>query len=104
MSTTTIIISLLSVLVGYVAQAVNTGSLFGVATVPQKWIPYLSLFGTFLAAFVTSVATANPVNNAAWMTALIAGFAALTGNTVGVTMHQHLKAKPANDNAEEKAA
>lgn len=94
MSTTTIIISLLSVLVGYVAQAVNTGSLFGVATVPQKWLPYLSLFGTFLGGFVPSIVTASPVNNAAWMTALIAGLMGLTGNTVGVTMHQHLKAKP----------
>lgn len=92
LSYTTIIISLLAVLSGYIANAVQSGSLFGVATVPKGWVPYLSLVGSFLAAFVASIAGASPVTQAAWFTALLAGLTALGGLGIGVTAHQHLTA------------
>jgi hypothetical protein len=86
------IIALLSVLAGYISQAVNTGSLFGVKTLPKAWLPYLTLIGTFLAAFVASISTASTVNEAAWFAALVAGLTSLTGTAVGVTVHQHMNA------------
>ncbi len=90
LSYTTIIISLLAVLSGYIANAIQSGSLFGVATVPKAWLPYLSLVGSFLSAFVASIAGASPVTQAAWFTALLAGLTALGGLGIGVTAHQHL--------------
>ena len=92
MSTTTIIIALLSILVGYIGQAIKTGALFGLVNIPPKAIPVLTLVGTFLAAGVTSISTAATVNSAAWVTALLAGLTSLTGSSVGITVHQHLAA------------
>jgi Na+/H+-dicarboxylate symporter len=97
MSTTTVIIALLSIIVGYIGQAVRTGSLFGLVNIPPKIVPVLTLVGTFLAAGVTSVSQATTVNSAAWITALLAGLTSLTGSTVGITIHQHVMAsKPSN--------
>jgi hypothetical protein len=103
MSTTSVIITLLSLLAGFCVQAVNSGSLFGIVTVPKAWLPYVSLIGTFLAGFVASLTTAGSVTSATLVAAVMAGLTALTGTVVGVTAHQHLTAHlsykaPANDN------
>lgn len=100
----TLIISVVSLVAGFVSNAVQTGSFLGIETVPQKWLPYLTLLGTFLAAFLQSIGTASPVNGTAVLQAVIAGFTALTGTAVGVTIQQHLiaaRSAPANDNGTE---
>jgi hypothetical protein len=100
----TLIISVLSIIAGFVSNAVQTGSFLGFETVPQKWLPYLTLIGTFLAAFLQSISAASPVTGTAVLQAIIAGFTALTGTAVGVTIHQHLTVAPqdpANDNGTE---
>jgi hypothetical protein len=97
----TLIISVIGVVLGFVSNAVQTGSFLGLKTVPQAWLPYLTLVGTFLAAFLQSIGTASPVTESAVIQAVLAGFTALTGTTVGVTIHQHLtvaRQAPANDN------
>ena len=90
----TIVIALLGVLVGYMIQAINTGKFMGVATVPQAWLPYLSLGGGFLSAFVTSIQAAPTPDAGAWFSALLAGLLALGGVVSGINAHQHLTAKP----------
>jgi hypothetical protein len=97
----TLIISLISVPVGFAANAVQTGSFLGIETVPKAWLPYLTLFATFFSAFLQSVASVSPVTGTAILQAVVAGFAALTGTTVGITAQQHFIAArmaPANDN------
>ncbi len=98
MTTATIIIAILSLVLGYISQAVQTGKFLGIVTVPTTWLPYLTLIGTFLAAFVQSISSATVVNQSTIVAAILAGLAALTGVTIGVTVHQHITAKPANDN------
>lgn len=101
---TTVIIALLSVLVGFVSQAISTGTFLGVIPLPPAWIPYVTLFGTFLTAFVMSITAATTDNEAAWFNAFLAGFMALTGAVSGITAHQHISApkitrqSAANDN------
>lgn len=100
----TLVISVVSIVFGFVSNAVQTGSFLGLGIVPQKWLPYLTLLGTFLAAFLQSISTASPVTGTAILQAVIAGFTALTGTAVGVTIHQHLTVAPqppANDNGTE---
>jgi hypothetical protein len=110
MSTLSIWITILSIVAGFVSQAVNTGSLFGQVTVPKAWIPYASLLGTFIAGVSGSLVNAGSITSATVGNAVLAGFAALAGTTVGVTVHQHLKAHlgkqtpPANDNAKKAEA
>ena len=110
MSNLTVIITLCSLVAGFVTQAVNTGSLFGMVTVPKAWLPYASLIGTLLAGFAGNLSQAAAVNGTTILAAVMAGVMALTGTAVGVTCHQHLKAhlgmggKPANDNAAKKDA
>lgn len=91
LSGTTIAIALLSILAGYVSQTVNTGgSIFGIATLPKTWLPYVTLFGTFLTSSVVSISTAALKDENAWILALFAGLTAITGTTVGITARQHV--------------
>src|SRR5271155_1707813 len=54
-TTQTAIVAILALIVGYIGQAVQTGSVFGIATTPKAWIPYLTLLGSFLGAFGISI-------------------------------------------------
>jgi hypothetical protein len=97
----TLVIAILSVVAGYVSNAVQTGKLLGIKTVPQSWLPVLTLTGTFLTAFVQTLAGASSVTGTTVLQAVLAGLTALTGATVGITIHQHMTATPsvpANDN------
>jgi hypothetical protein len=103
MTTTTFVIALISILAGYISNAVQSGSFLGITTIPKAWLPYATLIGTFLANFAQSAAQTSPVD---WKAAVVAGFLALGGATVGITVHQHLltgKKKPANDNGQANA-
>jgi hypothetical protein len=84
------VIAILALVAGFVFQAKNSGSIFGIATVPSAWLPYLGLVGGFLANFVASLSSATTVNGTAWFNATLAGFLSLTGSAVGVTIHQHV--------------
>lgn len=97
MSNTTIVVALLSVLVGYIGQAVKTGSLLGTVTVPSKIIPYLTILGTFLTAGVLSIQSATVQDKSAWIAAGLAGLMALTGSSAGITIHQHMNAGRPDD-------
>jgi len=91
-SATTIIIASLAILVGYVTQGIQSGSLFGVIMIPKPWLPYLGLLGGFLGAFTPSITNAAVKNEAAWLTALFAGLIGLGGIVAGVTAKQHVDA------------
>jgi len=99
MSTATLIISIATLLVGFVSQAIQTGKVLGIIVTPKAWVPYLTLAASFLAGFIQSIASAATIDAAAIESAVLAGLMALVGVTVGVTAHQHLTARPANDNA-----
>src|ERR1700733_13772691 len=61
-SAATIIIASLGIVVGYLTQAINSGSLFGIVTIPKPVLPYLGLAGGFLGAFTASI-TAAPLKD-----------------------------------------
>jgi hypothetical protein len=90
LTTQSAIVVILALIVGYIGQAVNTGNLFGIVTTPKAWIPYLTLLGSFLAAFGTSVQGDSTLNGTAWFNAVIAGFAALMAAAGGSAAHTHL--------------
>ena len=91
-SATTIVIASLGIAVGYLSQAINSGSLFGVVTIPKPVLPYLGLAGGFLGAFTASITAAPRKDAAAWWTAIFAGLVGLGGVVAGVTAKQHLDA------------
>ena len=86
-TTTTMVITLLAVLAGYITQAVNTGSFLGLVTVPKPLLPWLSLVGLALAAFVSSMVSGQTL-----FASIVAALLSLTGTTVGVTVQQHTTA------------
>ena len=96
MTTATIIIAILSLVLGYISQAVQTGKFLGIVTVPTTWLPYLTLIGTFLAAFVQSISSATVVNQSTIVAAILAGLAALTGVTIGVALPVRLSTPNCN--------
>jgi CDP-diglyceride synthetase len=87
----TAIVAILAVIVGYIGQAVNSGSIFGITTTPQAWIPYLTLLGSFLGAFGLSLQGASTLNGAAWFNAAIAGLTALLSAAGGSAAHSHFQ-------------
>jgi hypothetical protein len=91
-SLATIIIALLGIVVGYLTQSINSGSFFGIVTIPKPVLPYLGLLGGFLGAFTTSITSATLKDEAAWVTALFAGLIGLGGVVSGVTAKQHIDA------------
>ena len=91
-STATVLLAFLGVFVGFIVQGVNSGSLFGVVTIPKPALPYLGLAGSFLSAFVVSANAAPTKDTAAWINALLAGLLALGGVAIGVTAKQHIDA------------
>ena len=92
MTTQVIIATIVSLVVGYVTQAIQTGKLFGIETVPQAWIPYLTLCGSFLGAFGLSIQGCAIFNKASFLNALFAGFVALMSAVSGTTIHTHMNA------------
>jgi hypothetical protein len=83
-------VTIVALLAGFIGQAVNTGSLFGVATTPKAWIPYLTLAGSFLTAFGLSLQGASGVNGSSILNAIIAGVMALSSAGAGAACHAHL--------------
>jgi len=82
-------IAILALIAGFLINAKNSGSVFGVATVPTAWLPYVGLIGGYLLNFVAYLQSVPTVNGAAWFNATLAGFLSLGGSTIGVTIHQH---------------
>ena len=104
MSTFQIVVTILSFVAGLVSQAVNTGSIFGIVTVPKAWLSYVAVFGTFLAGAAASLTQAGSVTGATVLSAFLAGLMALGGSMAGVTVHQHFSASRTNDDGTKKAA
>jgi hypothetical protein len=88
----TAIVTILALIAGFIGQAVNSGSLFGIATTPKAWVPYLTLLGSFLAAAGVSLQSAPAINGSAVFNAVIAGFLALTSAAGGAAANSHLNA------------
>lgn len=91
-TTQTAIVTVIALVAGFIGQAINSGSLFGIATTPKAWIPYLTLVGSFLAAAGLSLQSSSALNGSAFFNAIIAGFMALTSAGAGSATHTHLNA------------
>lgn len=76
------VVMVLSFLLGIVTQLVKTGLLFNQYPVPQKWLPHLAVFGSFLAGFATSLGgAASPWTGWTFFVAGLAGGSALLATT-----------------------
>jgi hypothetical protein len=93
LSPSTMVIALLGILAGYVTHSIQTGSLFGIKTIPTTWLPYLTLLGGFLTPFVTTISGAPQATEVAWFNALLAGLLGLGGVATGVTVKQAVDAR-----------
>ena len=92
LSTETMVIALLSVLVGYITHSISTGKVFGIKTIPLPWLPYLGLAGAFLTPLTVSISAAAVPSQVAWFNALLAGLIGLGGFVSGVTGKQAIDA------------
>ena len=92
LSTETMVIALLSVLVGYITHSISTGKVFGIKTIPLPWLPYLGLAGAFLTPLTVSISAAAVLSQVAWFNALLAGLIGLGGFVSGVTGKQAIDA------------
>jgi hypothetical protein len=90
-SAQTAIVTVIAIIAGFVGQAVNSGSLFGIVTTPRAWIPYLTLLGSFLAAFGLSLQSASSLSGSAILNAILAGVMALSSAGAGAACHSHLQ-------------
>ena len=88
------IVTILSVVLGFVTQGIQSGSFLGVATVPKSWLPDLTLFGTFLGgvvAYVSGLGANFIVSGSVAYYAVMAGLTALlAGAAPGLAQHAHV--------------
>lgn len=90
LSPTLVVIALLGLISAYITQAVNTGSILGIKTVPQKVLPYLTIGGSFLGTFVQQLYTAGNVTGTTVFNAFVSGMFMLLAPSAGVALHHHL--------------
>lgn len=83
-------IMLLTLVVGFCGNAVNSGSFLGVATTPKSWIPWLTLVGGFLAGGAASLSQSGSLNGSTVFTAVVAGASALIAGAGGAAAHAHM--------------
>jgi hypothetical protein len=84
------VVTLIALVVGFLGQAINSGSVLGIATVPKAWIPLLTLVGSFLSAAVTSLQQAPNMTGTAEFNAVVAGFVGMLTAAGGAAIHVHL--------------
>jgi hypothetical protein len=81
----------LAVVVGFLTMAYNTGSVFGVKTVPKPALPYVGLAITFLGAMAPALGT-GALTVGGLYAAFLAGAWALLGNFAGAAGHSLMTA------------
>jgi len=89
---TTITVALLAALVAFLSNAYNTGSFFGLKTVPAAALPYFGVGLPFVSAVYLSISHAGALSGVALFNAGLAGFFALLGSGAGAGAHGTLKA------------
>ncbi len=87
-----VITAAIAFVAGAIGQAVNTGSFFGFETVPQAWIPFMTLGGSFLGAFGLSLQQSGSLSSTALQAAFVAGLASLGSAAAGTAAHTHYNA------------
>lgn len=90
LSTSTVVIALLAGAVAFLSNAWNTGSFFGLKSVPVGWLPYFGVGLPFLAAVYESIAHAGVLTGLSAFNAVLAGFFALLGSASGASAHRSL--------------
>jgi hypothetical protein len=95
------LVSVLTLLAGFVGQTVSTQSFLGIKQVSTGWIPFLTLGGSFLTGFVHSLSAAGGLTGTSLFNAAIAGLAPLTTAGVGVAAAMHVTShqKPSGPDA-----
>lgn len=115
LSTPVVVVTILSLVLGFVTQGIQSGSILGVATVPKPWLPFLTIFATFLGgvvSYLTGLGSSAQLNSSTVFFAVVTGLTdLLAGSAPGLAIHAHvvvpakLRAlRAANDNAKKAAA
>lgn len=103
---------LITLLVGIITQAINSGKILGQFQVPPKVMVWITFILPMLAGFGTSLQQSGKLSVLTAINALIAGLYAVIGGTapgfvVHAALHSHFnvpklvaafRAKPSNDN------
>lgn len=88
-----IVILIATLLVGFAATAVQTGSFLGIKTVPKPWLPYLTLavgvLSGMLNALRADAAQGAALSGSSLLLALYQGLLSLGSTTVGVGVALH---------------
>jgi hypothetical protein len=77
---------LVSVAVGFLVTAYQTGKVLGFVTVPKPWLPWVGLAGTFLQGFVTSIGSQD-WSGATVLSAVLQGLLSVAGVGLGAGVH-----------------
>lgn len=111
------VVTILSLVLGYLTQAIQSGSFLGIKTVPKTWLPPLTIASTLLGGFVAYLKGQSPLDldGPTLFYATVAGLTALlAGSAPSLAMHAHAtmpaarfamrQSAPANANAVARAA
>jgi hypothetical protein len=86
LTTLGVLVTVVSLVVGFVNQAVNQGSILGIVTTPKAWLPYLTILATFFMGAGASLSQAAGVSGSSILAAVLAGFSSLVFGAGGIAL------------------
>jgi len=86
-----VVVTIVGFVVGFLAQGLKTGNLFGILFVPQKWAPYLGVVLTFLTGAEQGLSASTTLTGAVWLNVVFLGFQALMTQGGAAALHTHTK-------------
>jgi|ERR1700679_33557 len=92
LSTPVAVVMVLSLLLGVLTQAVQTGAVFGTFITPKAWLPALTIAATFLGGMVAYFSGLSPVvldANSVFYAVAAGVSALLAGSVPGMAVHAH---------------
>jgi hypothetical protein len=92
LTTATAVVTILSLLLGFLTQAIQNGKIFGQIVTPKAWLPGLTIAWSFLSAFVAYLTSLQPfvLSATTIFYAVVAGIISMTaGAAPGMAVHAH---------------
>src|ERR1700730_15078983 len=93
LTTPTVVVTILSLLLGLGTSLIQTGSIFGIKVDPKTWLPWVTMATTFIGGVLAYLKGQSPLvlSDAVIFYSVIAGLTALMASSApGLAMHAHI--------------
>jgi hypothetical protein len=84
-----VVTTLLTVVLGFINQGINSGTILQNISLPKSWLPWLTILGSFLMTATASLVNSEALTSATVLAACMAGALGLAGAGGGAALQFH---------------